>query len=73
MDEAHKSKFFIHLRAAKMTFSPYDTIRVLFSISSGVLSRVGHDYDFEDEVYFKRERVVTPRFLNFVFNVLYLL
>ena len=30
--------------------------------STGVLNRVGHGDDFEDEVFFKRGRVVTPRF-----------
>ena len=33
-------------------------------MGTDVRSRVGHDDDFEDEVCFKRGRVVTPQFLN---------
>ena len=39
-----------------------DGIRSQRWVQMNYLRTVGHDDDFEDEVYFKRGRVVTPRF-----------
>ena len=54
----------IHLPVLEEVLEELDIIRSQIQ-SIEVLSRVGRGDDFEDEVYFKRGRVVTPRFLDF--------